>query len=1685
MRTARKVRERSSGLTRRNGRRRSSRTRPLWSRSLVYLLIVAMMMSYVYRFAEPASAAVYAPPPLINEGTLTFGKYEATPEQAESIRAMENAAIASVIAVHGLDPDDGDAVLSWAREDALAELWGLVVVAIKTPAESRTTDQQNVVDWLTTAQHRQDVEAAIGAGREYVSWKGLNLEAYNNLIATGADHGALVNFLASDVYENPIGYCDYRSPSPYEEEYIGYQTQTCYTPCTSPTGCQQMPPEYDQFVKWGFARENQILDSPDLARISRGTANAIAFSAGSVAAAAIGYGIATSSTVASAFASSTAIWEAVAPFAGYVGDFTLASAQAAYSAYMASGMTAKAASEAVKADLAIAGGASTAVAAGLAVAFIIATIIITVIAIINFSVEGELPVRLADNIQTAQSTTPDLASIVNDPDKVGGLFAMFLVAALPAPRFDTCDNAEYGPTVAPCLNATEIPAYSQTDPLFSVTKAETGESFYSQTISHQLPSAEAAETTRIHGHWFINELRAIDFPPSASPSLRLFYTDWDDVNRFAWLVQDDEGTYQFVQAKQREESDPEINPSTCIDDGTCSISESINYVGDDGEQYSASVVDSGGGPHVAPTYSGARILNSPMTFNAHGVSPLGLDVTYSWQFKEPSTVIVGCGGIVACNPFGDPINGASIQQSFAKPGIWGVRLTATDSLGLVTSSEFNVMIESVEKPTLDLSVFVGATTCTPEVVCDVRSGVPQQAMEVTGLTVAPFAEDEVRLTVDWGDGSPALSVAESPMMIELGVDDIDLIPVAGSVGTYKIWSQHRYAAIGHYQVNVTVSDAAGATSLVATYVILNGVTVSWPAPDPITYGTALGDVPLSYTATDAAGQPVSGTFAVTVDGDAYDASQILPVGTHTLTVQFTPNVGNTWVPDPVSVQLEVLAQHLTITAPSYDVPDNAASLPDIAAVTYDGFASGEDVNNLNGTLSCVLQDKAGNAVALSPVPPRGVYTITCQGLTSQNYEISWVDGTLVVVDSTPPIVHPVVFGTQGRNGWYTSNVTFEWWYSDNESPITSVVGCDVFDVTTDSVGPDGVSSTCQVTSSGGVTTQVLTIKRDATAPSLNPTIAPDVILLNSEATATPNASDAASGIASQSCPTIDTSSVGEHTITCTATDVAGNSASASITYTVIDNTAPTVEATVAGTIGNDGWYTSDVTVTWTVADEDSGITSMTGCDRVVVAEDTAGTTITCTAVSAGGSTTGSVTFKRDATAPALSPTIEPTDIMLNSEASATPNADDALSGVASQHCPIVDTSSVGEHSITCTATDAAGNSATADITYLVHDPSPPVVVANVTGTLGNDDWYTSDVTITWTVTDDDSGITVMTGCDQTVINTDTAETTFTCTAASDGGSTTESVTVKRDATAPTLSPTIDPTVILFNSEATATSNATDTLSGVASQNCPSVDTASLGEHMITCTATDIAGNSATADFTYTVNDATAPSVEATLDGTLGNDGWYTSDVTITWTVTDDESGITSMTGCDQTVVTEDTAERTLTCTAVSAGGSSTKSVSVKRDATAPEVVFTGNQGTYGLLDTIVISCSVSDATSGVASDTCADLNRKASSLSAGDQSITATALDQAGNSSSTQATFRVVATHADLCGLSREILTSAREANSLCSMLAAAENAARRGQEQVAFTMMVRFQVAVSFSAMLGMMPANDAALLLRWSRAL
>ena len=84
-----------------------------------------------------------------------------------------------------------------------------------------------------------------------------------------------------------------------------------------------------------------------------------------------------------------------------------------------------------------------------------------------------------------------------------------------------------------------------------------------------------------------------------------------------------------------------------------------------------------------------------------------------------------------------------------------------------------------------------------------------------------------------------------------------------------------------------------------------------------------------------------------------------------------------------------------------------------------------------------------------------------------------------------------------------------------------------------------------------------------------------------------------------------------------------------------DHTPPAITSSVTGMAGNNGWYVSDVSVTWDVQDADSAVTSQTGCDPATVAADTAGTTFTCEATSEGRD--GDVVDRRaeDTTAPTV------------------------------------------------------------------------------------------------------------------------------------------------------------------------------------------------------------------------------------------------------------------------------------------------------------------------------------------------------------------------------------------------------------------------------------------------------------------
>jgi hypothetical protein len=217
----------------------------------------------------------------------------------------------------------------------------------------------------------------------------------------------------------------------------------------------------------------------------------------------------------------------------------------------------------------------------------------------------------------------------------------------------------------------------------------------------------------------------------------------------------------------------------------------------------------------------------------------------------------------------------------------------------------------------------------------------------------------------------------------------------------------------------------------------------------------------------------------------------------------------------------------------------------------------------------------------------------------------------------------------------------------------------------------------------------------------------------------------------------------------------------------------------------------------------------------------------------------------------------------------------------------------------------------------------------------------------------------------------------------------------------------------------------------------------LGVHTLTLTVDD--GELTDTDTVQvTVVDPTPPVVTPVITGTLGLNGWYTSDVAVSWAVSDPESDATTS-GCDPSSVTTDTASVSFSCSATSAGGTTTASTgALKRDATPPAITFAGAQATYGLADTVAISCNATDAVSGVAGTTCADVNGPAWQFGAGTVTRTVTATDAAGNVGSATLSFTVVVTPAGLEALIRQLVPDRGIAASLVAKvesIASAPNA--------------------------------------------
>ena len=199
------------------------------------------------------------------------------------------------------------------------------------------------------------------------------------------------------------------------------------------------------------------------------------------------------------------------------------------------------------------------------------------------------------------------------------------------------------------------------------------------------------------------------------------------------------------------------------------------------------------------------------------------------------------------------------------------------------------------------------------------------------------------------------------------------------------------------------------------------------------------------------------------------------------------------------------------------------------------------------------------------------------------------------------------------------------------------------------------------------------------------------------------------------------------------------------------------------------------------------------------------------------------------------------------------------------------------------------------------DPTPPVVTPHFFGTQGLNGWWVTNVTLNWTIEDPESPILETRGCDAVTLTQDTAGTSFTCYARSDGGETQVTVTIRLDKTGPvvTATPSRSPDSNgWYNHALSVGFSGTDATSGmdscVSPQSYSGPDNANAS---VSGSCRDRAGNVTVKNFSLSY-DATAPQVTgANASRSPDRNGWYNHTLTVTFAGTDATSGIDS---CTQT-----------------------------------------------------------------------------------------------------------------------------------------------------------------------------------------
>jgi len=664
-------------------------------------------------------------------------------------------------------------------------------------------------------------------------------------------------------------------------------------------------------------------------------------------------------------------------------------------------------------------------------------------------------------------------------------------------------------------------------------------------------------------------------------------------------------------------------------------------------------------------------------------------------------------------------------------------------------------------------------------------------------------------------------------------------------------------AVGVHTVTWTATDTAGNVGSGTQTVTITDTTA------PVI--TAPAAVSLASTN----GSPVTGNIGQATATDLFtvtitnDASAAFPVGTTTVTWTATDANGNS----ATAAQLVTVTVNIADTTPPViTVPANVtAEATGVQTSVNIGTATATD--NIDGAVPVT-----SNAPASFPV---GTTVITYTASDAAGNTATATQSVTVVDTTAPVILAPAAVTLTSSGG------------SPVSGNIGQAIAADAFAVTISNDAPAafpvGVTTvTWTATDANGNTataTQAVTVNLvDTTPPVVTAPANVTVEATGPLTTVSLGAATAADNADGNLIPVNDAPvggfPVGTTTVTWSATDAAGNTGMAMQTVTVVDTTAPVITAPAAASlISTDGNPVAGNIGQATATD----LFAATITNDAPAAFPVGTTMVTWTATDANGNTTTATQLVTvianiaDTTPPVITApaavTAEATGAQTTvniGTATATDNIDGAV--VVTSNAPA--TLPLGTTTVTYSATDAAGNTATTAQAITVVDTAAPVITAPaaVTATSGNNQPVA--VSLGQATATDLFAVTISNNAPATF---PVGATTVTWTATdANGNSTTATQLVTVTVNIADTTPPVITVPANVTAEATGvqtamnigTATATDNIDGAVPVTSNAPASFPPGVTTVMYTATDAAGNQATATQRVTVVDTTPPGITA-------------------------------------------------------------------------------------------------------------------------------------------------------------------------------------------------------------------------------